>query len=375
MTSEVHVAGIPRGSPEGILAKGIEDVFHKTTNLDWLDRGDTVLIKPSANSPHPYPATTSPVAVETVARILKEKGARVIVGDHSGIGWVLLTADGRTQGSTMDCFEGSGIAQAARNAGAELVAFEELGWDGYVNKRIYEAKNWPRGFYVTEIIDEVDHIINLPRVSTHTMLGVSLGLKNQVGFLRNDSRLEMHLHGHAGEFFTKRFSGELMPTVKRDPDCDIHKMITELFLAIQKKFRLVLYAATEVQTTFGPDRDFFIGPLRVQRSHVAKPDPGLVFASRDIVAAEAVAIAWLQKNIEQTPAYKRILNLYPSVLRNSPQKWPVMTGRLRDKPVSPWKFPMVKRALELKLGSKEIDLVTDLPGWARWELQGRLFKL
>jgi len=35
----------------------------------------------------------------------------------------------------------------------------------------------------------------------------------------------------------------------------------------------------------------------------------------------------------------------------------------------------VKRALELKLGSKEIDVVTDLPGWARWELQGRLFKM
>jgi len=375
MASEVHVAGIPKGSPEGILAKGIEDVFSKTTDLDWLDRGDTVLLKPSVNSPHPYPATTHPLAVETVARILREKGARVIVGDHSGVGWVMLTADGRTQGSTMDCFEGSGIAQAARNAGAELLAFEELGWDGYVNKRIYEAKNWPRGFHVTEIIDEVDHIIGLPRVSTHTMLGVSLGLKNHVGFLRNDSRLEMHLNGHAGELFTKRASGELVSTVKRDPDCDIHNMITVIFLAIQKKFRLVLYAATEVQTTFGPDRDYFIGPLRVQQSHVTKPDPGLVFASSDIVAAEAVAISWLQKNIEATPTYKRILNLYPTVLRNSHEKWPVMKGPLRDRPVSPWEFPMVKRALELKLGSKEIDIVTDLPGWARWELQGRLFKL
>jgi len=33
MTSEVHVAGIPKGSPERILARGIEDVFSKTTGL------------------------------------------------------------------------------------------------------------------------------------------------------------------------------------------------------------------------------------------------------------------------------------------------------------------------------------------------------
>jgi len=374
--AEVNLTGIPRGSPDKILAEGIEKILFQTTDLGWLDKGDVVLIKPSVNSSHPYPATTHPLAVEVVARILKENGARVIVGDQAGIEHVLLTPNGLVRGSTMKCFELTGIARAAKNAGAELLAFEELGWDGYVNKRVYEAKNWPRGLWVTEIVDEVDHIINLPRISTHTMIGVTLGLKNQVGLLRDDSRLEMHLHGHAGEFLSRKWARELMPCVKRDPDGDVYKMITEIFLAIQKKFRLVLYAATELQTSFGPDGDFFLGPLKVQKSYVSRPDPGIVFASSDILAAEVVAIAWLQRNMETTPWYHRALNLYPRFLRNSKEEHPVVEGRLGDSPVNPWKFPMVKRALELELGERDVEIVgEDIPSWIRWDLQRRLFNL
>jgi len=373
--AEVNIAGIPKGSSDN-LAEEIEKAFFRTTDLGWLDKGDAVLIKPSVNSSHPYPATTHPLAVETVARILKDNGARVIVGDQAGMEWVLQTPNGLVRDSTINCFEKTGIARAARNAQAELLAFEELGWNGYVNVNLYEAKNWPKGFWITEIIDEVDHIVSLPRVSTHTMTGVTLGLKNHVGFLRNDSRLEMHLNGHFGEVFAKKVAGELLPYVK-STDSDLFKMIAEIFLAIRKKFRLVLYAATEVQTTFGPDRDFHIGPLRVQKSYVMKPDPGIILASSDIVAAEVVAIAWLQRNIEATPWHNRIFNLYPNIIRNSKEEYPVMTAPLRDKPVSPWEFPMVKRSMELKLGVQEgdIEVLGDIPGWIRWDLQKRIFNL
>ena len=43
-----------------------------------------------------------------------------------------------------------------------------------------------------DILKQVDHIILLPRVSRHALAGSTLGLKAAVGWLRDDSRLELH---------------------------------------------------------------------------------------------------------------------------------------------------------------------------------------
>src|SRR2546422_10794681 len=39
---------------------------------------------------------------------------------------------------------------------------------------------------------EADHVVYLPRVSHHTLAFATLGLKLGVGWLREDSRLELH---------------------------------------------------------------------------------------------------------------------------------------------------------------------------------------
>ena len=51
------------------------------------------------------------------------------------------------------------------------------------------------------ILNHVDHVVLLPRVSRHMLAGTSLGLKAAVGWLRDDSRLEFHRD--AGSFFEK----------------------------------------------------------------------------------------------------------------------------------------------------------------------------
>ena len=51
---------------------------------------------------------------------------------------------------------------------------------------------WNKGIMMPNIIQEVDHIVLMPRCSRHLLLGSSLGLKNAVGYWRTDSRLEYH---------------------------------------------------------------------------------------------------------------------------------------------------------------------------------------
>src|SRR5436190_1925330 len=108
---------------------------------------------------------------------------------------------------------------------------------------------------------EADHIVYLPRVSHHTLAFATLGLKLGVGWLREDSRLELH---RDADSFAEKFA-----EVNRLP-------------AIADRLRLVVTDATAVQTTFGPDFGY-----------VARPAAGLVLASTDLLAHDLVAHRWL----------------------------------------------------------------------------------
>lgn len=79
----------------------------------------TVLVKPNVVGEKSNPSTTSPVVVRAVVELLYEAGAaKVYVGDMSAL----------IRGSTARNMELTGIAAAAREAGAETVYFEDHGW-------------------------------------------------------------------------------------------------------------------------------------------------------------------------------------------------------------------------------------------------------
>ena len=125
------LAGVSRGASEQALRLAVRYAAEAATDFSWLSKGDPVFIKPALNSGNPYPATSSPVAIGAMVELLKEKGAgRVILGDMAGIEHMKLSPEGFT-GSTRLLMEASGMAGAARAAGAELCFFEEAGWDAF----------------------------------------------------------------------------------------------------------------------------------------------------------------------------------------------------------------------------------------------------
>ena len=77
----VFVEGLEHNDNNSLRA-AIKEIFLKSTDdLEWLSRGDVVLLKPALNSDNEYPSTTHPFAISVISNILSKEGAGVIMGD------------------------------------------------------------------------------------------------------------------------------------------------------------------------------------------------------------------------------------------------------------------------------------------------------
>jgi uncharacterized protein (DUF362 family) len=287
-SEQVAIAGVPRSSNEESVVAAVKRVAEAATDFSWLSRGDTVFIKLASNSANRYPATTSPLSVRGMVRLLIEKGAgRVIVGDKPGVQSVYQNKEIQ-KGSSRDVLIRNGLQQAALESGAEVHYFEEAGFDAFFADSTEHAGHWRGELLFPNILNRVDHVVLLPRVSRHVLAGATFGLKAAVGWLRDDSRLE--LHRDAAGFFKK--TAEINDA-----------------MVLRTKLRLVLSVATKVQTTFGPDRGFS-----------AEPDPGIVFGSESLLAHDMVSLGWLLWNREYTTPngqltwFRDPYNTYPGMM-------------------------------------------------------------
>jgi uncharacterized protein (DUF362 family) len=191
---------------------------------------------------------------------LKARGAgRVVVADQAGVEWVRLSAQGRFN-STRQMFQTNGLI--ALESEAELHFFDDQGFDtGYFQASLPAGHHWPRGAWIANIVRDVDHIIYMPRIGGHMLAGLTLGLKSAVGWLRDDSRHD--LHNDAQSFYAK---------------------YAEISYAaeIQQRFRMVVTACDSVLLHGGPD-DGTVHAL----------DPSMVVASHNLANHDAVACSIL----------------------------------------------------------------------------------
>jgi hypothetical protein len=109
--------------------------------------GKTVLVKPNVVGDNVNPTTTNPAVVAAVVRALREAGAKeVFVGDMSAL----------VRGSTSRNMERTGIAAAARDAGARTLFFEDHGW-----VKVEVKGRYLKEVSITEWIRKVDRVVNL----------------------------------------------------------------------------------------------------------------------------------------------------------------------------------------------------------------------
>lgn len=339
----VSLAPLNRDPSSQDMDQAIRDATLAVDNLDWLKPDDTVFIKPVINSGKPYPATTSPLAVGSMIRLLKEKGAgRVVVGDMSGVGHLDQRPEG-CKGSTRKLAKSAGLFNAVLEAGGEWTFFEEAGWESFYEEQPVPRSHWQRGIMIPNVLQEVDHIVSMPRCSRHALLGNTLGLKSVVGYMRYDTRLEYH---HAAKSIQEKTAeANTVPTL------------------LQKQ-RLVVTAADKVLATLGPDLGY-----------VFTPQQGLVIASRSVIAHDLIALAWLIRHWRQAPwinkqaltdpsGNKFVTNMANRVVTGilGGWKWGFSAQTMENSPLpNIWRDRTLMRAFELMGGVPNIQLQPTQP--------------
>ncbi len=261
----VSSAWIPKGGHEQAIDL-VRQTLNGATDYAWLKKGERILLKLALNSGNEFPATTDPWLLKSLITILREKGAGdILVGDQSGVFDVHWTPD-KKLGSSRDLCKSTGLLDVIKESGVIPVFFEEEGYDAYIKTQPEGAHHWKKPLMISSVVNRVDHIIFMPRVSSHMMGDITSGFKLGVGFLRDDSRREFHSGGK--DFYA------------------MYEEINEI-PEIKNKLRLSLTSGRKVLTTIGPDF-----------GTVAVPEQGLIFASEDLLAHELLSYAWLQWNRE-----------------------------------------------------------------------------
>jgi uncharacterized protein (DUF362 family) len=250
------------------VERAVRRAIELAGGIEEISAGQTVFIKPNAvhGSVAGMPGVITGFEVlGAVVRLVKERGARVIVGDRSA----------RQVGTSDGVFRQSGLTAAMLAAGADEVypaprpVDDPNAWVLVQPPRYEETWAAAGGILAMRKILEADHLIDVPVCKNHRWAGVSLSMKNFIGAIGDDSRDILHFQ--VGD--ADRLSRDIA-------------ILNQIF----RPLVCVLDALTAL-VNGGPEG---VGPDRVATS------PRLVMASRDRVALDAAGISLIKQELART---------------------------------------------------------------------------
>lgn len=138
----------------------------------FIAAGQKVLIKPNFIVPRPpeHAAQTDPAVVIALAQIIKDFGAKPIVGDSPA--WNSISA----------CVNALGLKEPLNRMSVPVVA---------LNKPI-KNKIGNGNIGISRFALEADKIINLPKLKTHQQLGATFAIKNMFGCVSGKQKAFLH---------------------------------------------------------------------------------------------------------------------------------------------------------------------------------------
>ena len=138
--------------------------------------GQKVLLKPNmlAGKSPEKAVTTHPEVVRAVIRLAQRAGGVVAVGDSPGVGSPLQVA------------ERCGILQVVKETGASFAPFRE-------SVRVRPPGRAFQELEVARDVLEAEVLINLPKLKTHQMMGMTCGVKNLFGAVVGMRKPRLHL--------------------------------------------------------------------------------------------------------------------------------------------------------------------------------------
>jgi uncharacterized protein (DUF362 family)/Pyruvate/2-oxoacid:ferredoxin oxidoreductase delta subunit len=147
----------------------------------FVKPGMKVLLKPNLLSPHPPEdaVTTHPEVLRSVARLAKEAGGSVCVGDSPG-----------GYGYNMDeILETSGVKAVIAEEGIEFKKFT--------------SSRFVNGIPVSNAVLDADVIISVPKFKTHSITVMTAAVKNMFGAVVGLYKAECHSRAPKEEDFAK----------------------------------------------------------------------------------------------------------------------------------------------------------------------------
>ncbi len=150
----------------------------------FIKPGQRVLLKPnllSGKTPDKA-VTTHPEIVRAVVKLAQKAGGIVSIGDSPGIG------------SAESVARKSGILAVAEETGCPFVPFETA-------VTIHPTGGKFQQFEVAKEILDADIIINLPKLKTHQMMGLTCGVKNMFGAIVGLRKPRLHLQAGTDKAF------------------------------------------------------------------------------------------------------------------------------------------------------------------------------
>ncbi len=173
------------------LRTAIENLLAPLGGIEnFVKPGQKVLIKPNmltCKEPE-RAATTHPAVIETVARLCREAGATVLIGDSPP------AVFGRTE----EFWKTTGFAEAAARADSSLICFEsepKAPIKFFTNGREVTA-------HVVKTLFMVDTVINIAKMKTHNLTRITGAVKNLFGLIPGFSKAQWHKTFPAAEEFS-----------------------------------------------------------------------------------------------------------------------------------------------------------------------------
>lgn len=220
--------------------------------------GKNVVLKPNFNSADPFPASTHNDTTAAIIRLLQESGAaKITVAERSGIAW-----------NSHEVADKKGIRPLLDALGADYVILDDLAADDWVRIPL-ENSHWKRGIELPRLALDAESLVITCCLKTHAYGGhFTLSLKNAVGLVPLKSASDGY---------------EYMKELHSSPRQ--RSMIAEINAAFRPD--LVILDAISAFIDGGPTSGTVV-------------HPGIILASTDRIAVDAVGVAIL-RSYETTP--------------------------------------------------------------------------
>ncbi|ADN02497.1 DUF362 domain-containing protein [Spirochaeta thermophila] len=147
----------------------------------WVRGGERVLLKPNVLGAYPPErhVTTNPAVVEAVVRVLLDMGCRVWVGDSSGM---------PVHRGTARALEAAGMSELAHRYPVKVLPLEDV---PAVDLPVPQGRVLER-VRVSGLIEEVDWVVNLPKLKAHQLTRYTGAVKNLYGCVPGGIKQQYH---------------------------------------------------------------------------------------------------------------------------------------------------------------------------------------